>query len=54
MLEGMANETQQHLDNDMQEPTADEWVKTSYIYDVTMPYGQLLTESTGSETASYT
>jgi RHS repeat-associated protein len=28
-------------------------VKTSYIYDVTLPYGQLLTETTGSATTSY-
>jgi RHS repeat-associated protein len=35
-------------------PDAGEWVKTSYIYDVTLPYGQLLTESTGGKTTSYT
>ena len=34
-------------------PDVDEWVKTGYIYDVTMPYGQLLAETTESATTSY-
>ena len=35
-------------------PDVDEWVKTSYIYDVTMPYGQMLTETTNAATTAYT
>jgi hypothetical protein len=35
-------------------PDVDEWVKTSYIYDVTMPYGQLLSETAGGVVAAYT
>ena len=29
-------------------------MKTSYIYDITLPYGQLLTETTGTHTTAYT
>jgi len=35
-------------------PDVDEWVKTSYIYDITLPYGQLLTETTHGVTTAYT
>ena len=32
---------------------ADEWVKTSYIYDITMPYYEVLTEETNGVTTAY-
>jgi len=32
---------------------ADEWVKTSYIYDITMPYYEVLTEETDGVTKAY-
>jgi len=38
---------------DAAEPSVDEWVKTSYIYDITLPYGQLLAETTEKGTTSY-
>jgi len=42
------------LEEDAAAPDADEWVKTSYIYDVTLPYGQLLTETSGANITAYT
>jgi len=49
LLQGHALET-----TEAAEPSADEWVTTSYAYDVTMPYGQLLTETTGNVSTAYT
>ena len=53
-IAGKANEAQQQLENDMAEPNADEWVKTSYIVDITMPYGQVISETSGGNTTNYT
>ena len=39
-------------DDDDPDP-ADEWVKTSYIYDITMPYYEVLTEETDGVTTAY-
>ena len=39
-------------DDDDPDP-ADEWVKTSYIYDITMPYYEVLAEETNGMTTAY-
>ena len=39
---------------DVAEPSVDEWVKTSYIYDITLPHGQMLTETVDNGTTAYT
>jgi len=31
------------LEEDAAAPDVDEWVKMSYIYDIALPYGQMLT-----------
>jgi len=40
-------------DEDDDPDPADEWVKTSYIYDITMPYYEVLTEETDGVTKAY-
>ena len=40
-------------DEDDDPDPANEWVKTSYIYDITMPYYEVLTEETNGVTKAY-